>query len=223
VVGGFNNGHTETVYRTTINDDGTLNDWETLPDFPISFMHAKPLLIKDRIYIFGVYDGSGTTVYYATYDSNGNIGTWNYVGNMPNNIRFSAMVCTDNYVFSISGYNLNSNQYTNATYRAPILADGSIGTWTQITNGPITAEYAQLVIVGNKIYFIGGYEYYYNSAIDDYSYRVTDNVYSASFTSGITDYTQYYTDQPNTSPTFNLPDYSSKEAVNPGSYYYIKT
>jgi spore maturation protein SpmB len=134
---------------------------------------------------------------------------------MPNNIYGSAMVCTDNYVFSISGYNTN---ITSVSYRAPISADGSIGTWTQITAAPVATSFVQTAIAGNKIYFIGGY-----SGNSDYLYTV----YSATFTSGITDYTQYYTDQLNTSvitssilsSTFKLPDLPSTSY----SAYYIKT
>jgi N-acetylneuraminic acid mutarotase len=213
VAGGWNSNLTNTIYSTTINADGTLNNWTTLPNFPIGFIYGKPLLIKDRIYIIGVNNNANNSrVYYTTYDSDGNIGSWTYVGDMPYNISLSTVVCTDNYVFNIGG---SGGSYTNATYRAPILTDGSIGTWTQISNAPVTATYAQSAIAGNKIYFIGGY------SSNNSTYLNT--VYSAAFTSGITDYTPYYTDQPNTSSTFYLPNYYSKEAANPGSYYYIKT
>jgi hypothetical protein len=120
------------------------------------------------------------------------------------------MVCTDNYVFSMGGLNLNNFQYTNISYRAPILADGNIGTWIQITNGPVAASYAQSAIAGNRIYFIGGF-----NGSDS-----LNSVYSANFASGVTDYTPYYTDQPNTSTTFNLPNYYSNAL--PSENYYIK-
>jgi N-acetylneuraminic acid mutarotase len=210
-------GDTNTVYQAIINNDGTLTNWATLPNFPINFSSGTPLLIKDRIYIFGIRipssSNSTSKIYYATYDSNGNIDSWTYVSDMPNNIYGSAIVCTDNYVFSIGGKDAQASQFTNATYRAPILADGSIGTWTQISNGPVIASYAQVAIAGDKIYFIGGYYYSNNSA------NIFNTVYSASFTSGITDYTPYYTDQSNTSSTFNLPNLPST----PYSAYYIKT
>jgi hypothetical protein len=205
-------GYTNTVYRTTVNSDGTLSSWETLPNFPISFDYGRHLIIKDRVYIFEAYNfnNSVSSIYYATYDSDGNIGTWTYVSDMPNNIIGSAMVCTDNYVFSMGGLNLNNFQYTNISYRAPILADGNIGTWIQITNGPVAASYAQSAIAGNRIYFIGGF-----NGSDS-----LNSVYSANFASGVTDYTPYYTDQPNTSTTFNLPNYYSNAL--PSENYYIK-
>jgi hypothetical protein len=118
---------------------------------------------------------------------------------MPNNIHNSAIVCTDKYVFSIGGYDQINNQYTNAAYRASISDDGDIaGGWVQISNIPIAAGYAQSVIAGNKIYFISGY---------DSNGNALNTIYSATFNSGITDYTPYYTDQSNTSSTFNLPNY----------------
>jgi N-acetylneuraminic acid mutarotase len=212
VVGGSSSN---TVYQTTINSDGTLSNWTSLPNFPISFQFGRPLLIKNRIYIFGVYDSSTNTskIYYATYDDNGNIGSWTYVANMPLNIFGSIMLCTDNYVFSISGFLIGDGVYTFAAYSAPILANGSIGSWEQITSAPAAVIYTQGVIAGNRIYFIGGYN-------NNGNYLV--NVYSATFTSGITDYTPYYTPyytDVDASTTFKLPDLPST----PYSAYYIKT
>jgi hypothetical protein len=213
VVGGYgNSGDSNIVYQTTINNDGGLNNWVTLPNFPISFSYGKSLIIKDRVYIFGPKDDNGPGIYYTKYNSNGNISTWNYYMKMPNNIFNSAIICTNNYVFSIGGFNTYDRNYTDSSYCAPILSDGNIGPWTQINNGPIIAGDAQLVIVGNKIYFIGGYNYQ-NGHLN--------TVYSATFTSGITDYTPYYTDQQYIDPNnFYLPDYypDYKSVEN----YYIK-
>jgi hypothetical protein len=208
-LGGYNN----TVYGTTVNSDGTLNSWETLSNFPINLGYGRPLLIKDKIYIFGVYDTNDydTKIYCATYDSDGNIGSWSYLSNMPNNIYGSAMVCVDNYVFSIGGIDHDNDTFTNATYRTPISSDGSIGDWTKISDGPVTASDARSVIVGNKIYFIGGLD----------GNNTLNTVYIATFTSGITDYTPYYTDQRIIDPNnFYLPNYypDFKSIEN----YYIK-
>jgi N-acetylneuraminic acid mutarotase len=210
-----NNSDYKAVYKSTINNDGTLSSWNALPDFPIGFQFGKPLFIKDRIYIFGTYDANGNSkIYYSTYDSDGNIGSWTYVSDMPNNIYSSAIVCTDNYVFSIGGYDQANSTYTNAAYRASILSDGSIGSWTQISDGSVAASYAQSAIAGNRIYFIGGHYL----SVNNNNATILDTVYSASFTSGITDYTPYYTDQSNMPSTFNLPDLPSTSY----SAYYIK-
>jgi N-acetylneuraminic acid mutarotase len=206
-IGGNNNN---SVYRTTVNNDGTLGSWETLSNFPINVVNGKPMLIKNRIYIFWASPDSNDNVseiYYATYDSNGNIGSWYQYSSMPNSITDSAIVCTDNYVFSIAGYDNANIKYTNASYRAPISDNGNIGTWTQITDAPVTVIYAQSVIVGNRIYFIAGH-----------NGKASNIVYSAAFTSGITDYSIFY-NGPTPSSTFNLPDLPST----PYNAYYIKT
>jgi N-acetylneuraminic acid mutarotase len=220
VVGGQNsNGYLDTAYKAIINNDGTLGSWTTLPNLPIGYQNIAHLIIKDRIYFFASYLYSGNLYliyFYTKYDSNGDIGSWIRVSDIPNNIVGSAIVCTDNRVFIIGGYNQNNNQYTDASHFTGIDIDGTIGAWNQISNGPIAATGAQSVIAGNKIYFIGGYD----------GSNYLNSVYSANFTSGIIDYAPYYDIYPNISNTtyeFNLPDYSSKEAVNPGLYYYIKT
>jgi N-acetylneuraminic acid mutarotase len=211
VVGGSDKN---TVYRAIVNNDGTLSSWETLPNFPVNVINGKPLLIKNRIYIFSALYSNAPYYYYTTYDSDGNIGSWTDFSGIPNGIYESVIVCTDNYVFSIGGYDRANDRYTASAYRAPISADGSIGTWVQISDGPTAVTDAQVAIAGNKIYFIGGY---------NGNGGRSSVVYSATFNSGITDYAQYYTDQQNTSSTFNLPDYSSKEITSSGTCYYIKT
>jgi N-acetylneuraminic acid mutarotase len=210
VVGGTNGNNTNTVYQATINTDGTLSSWTTLSNFPINSSYGKSLVINNRIYIFGAFDGNNSNIYYATYDSNGNIGTWTYVSQMPGNVYGPIIASTDNYVFSISGYSRSTSSYTSSSYRVPISADGSIGTWTQISNAFAGAVYSQSAIAGNKIYYIGGYS----------GSNYLNAVYVASFTSGITDYTPYYTAQSNTSSTFNLPNYYVYTL--PGENYYIK-
>jgi hypothetical protein len=188
VAGGWDeeDNFTNTVYRTTINNDGTLSDWEILPEFPIWFDNGTPLLIKDRIYILGVYNEYYKTseIYYATYDSNGNIGPWINAGSMPERIYGSAMVCNNNYVFSFGGYSLDDDKLVNVVYNAPILLNGDLGEWKKIGYISSAISFTKPVIIGNKIYLIGGYD----------GENQLDTVYSADFISGITDYTPYFAD-----------------------------
>jgi len=214
VVGGYNgSSYTNTIYRAKIHNDGTLRTWETFTNFPITTSHGKPMLIKDRIYIFGAYDNSSNTskIYYTLYNNFGDIGSWNYVSNTPGNMYATSVVCTNNYVFILGGYDTNVGG-RNTIYVAPILSDGSIGSWTQTGNTPITAYYAQTPIAGNRIYFIGGVN----------NNRSFNNVYSVSFVSGITDYTPYYADSIATDPNyFYLPNcYLDNTSI---GNWYIKT
>jgi N-acetylneuraminic acid mutarotase len=169
VISGYNNDGvpTNTIYQTTINNDGRLSNWIILPNSSIECSYGKPLFIKDRIYILGLHG-----IYYTTCDSNGDIGTWTYVGNIPNSVYGSAIVCIGNYVFSIGGYGLENRQYTNAVYCAAILDNGDLDKWVKISNIPVTARHGQAVVTGNKIYFIGGYD----------GENFLDTVYSASLT-----------------------------------------
>jgi hypothetical protein len=203
-----------TVYKATIDSNGHIGSWTQLSNFPVATYSGRPILIKDRIYIIAakLTGTAGSKVYYATYDSNGNIGAWNYVSDLPKVALFPAIACTDNYVFVIS-CSSNTTGGT-ASYAAPIFSDGSLGNWVQITDGPDLFYFAQSVIVGNKIYFIGGYN------VVSGNVTVSNVVYSALFTSGITDYSIYINDQQNTnSTTFKVPNLP----VTQNSAYYIKT
>jgi hypothetical protein len=199
------------VYQATIDSAGTVGSWTQVNDFPINFFAGRPLLIKDRIYIFtaATTNISQSSIYYATYDSNGDIGAWTYVSDMPTQSFNPVVVCNNNYVYAISC----SNNYTGsvASYIAPILPDGSIGNWSQISDGPVAQYNAQVAIAGNKVYFIGG----------GGTSSAVNTVYSATFTSGVIDYTPYYADQHSVDPNnFYLPSYypDFKSVEN----YYIK-
>jgi hypothetical protein len=199
------------VYQATIDNTGAVSSWTQVNDFPINFFAGRPLLIKDRIYIFtaATTNISQSSIYYATYDSNGDIGAWTYVSDMPTQSFNPVVVCNNNYVYAISC----SNNYTGsvASYIAPILPDGSIGNWSQISDGPVAQYNAQVAIAGNKVYFIGG----------GGTSSAVNTVYSATFTSGVTDYTPYYADQHFVDPNnFYLPSYypDFKSVEN----YYIK-
>jgi hypothetical protein len=127
---------------------------------------------------------------------------------MPTRAFNPVIVCDNNYVYAISCSNAYSGQTTS--YIASISSDGSIGSWSKISDGPVAQYNAQAAIVGNKIYFIGGGGT--NSSVN--------TVYSAYFNSGITDYSVYINNQQNTNSTsFNIP----KLPVTPNSAYYIKT
>jgi N-acetylneuraminic acid mutarotase len=180
VIGGFNiiDGsdiyQSNSIYQATIKDDGTLSSWKILPNFPIKLSHGTPLLIKDKVYIIQAYNDStyGSKICYITYDSNGDIDKWVYISDMPDNIHNSAIVYTDNYVFSISGYDISNGRYINTIYRVPILDNGYLGEWIKINDAPNTIIDAQAVITSNKIYLIGGYD----------GKNFLNTVYSAVFT-----------------------------------------
>jgi hypothetical protein len=153
VVSGFgNNDVTRTVYQTTINSDGTLNDWIILTNHSIPYPNGTPLIIKNRVYVLGFYK-----ICCAGHDSNGNVGPWIYVTDMPDDITNSAIVITDSYVLSFGGYNNSNNENKNDVYCAAILENGNLGEWIKINNTPMAVSDAQVVKVGNKIYLIGGW------------------------------------------------------------------
>lgn len=204
-----------TVYKATIDNSGNISSWTTLPNFPIACHSGKPLLIKDRIYIFAAATAAvaQSSIYYATFDSNGDIGTWTYTADMPKRAASPVVICNDNYVYAIScstGYSSPSK----SSYIAPILTNGAIGSWSPISLGPVVNYYAQSAIIGNRLYFIGGF------TADTGPSSTINSVYSATFNSGVTNYSIYYSSNQNTNTTtFKLPSLPMTQ----NSAYYIKT
>jgi len=170
-------GVSNSVYRTIINSDGTLSDnWVALPNLPFSFTTNNSLIIKNKIYIFGVNefdDISKSKIYCAEINKNDDIELWTHISDIPCNIKYTAILYKNDYLFIIGGYRLNNGLTTNASYRANVLPNGKIENWTQIIDAPIDASNAQIVMVGDNIYFMGGY----NSEL-----RYLNTVYSAKIT-----------------------------------------
>ena len=125
----------------------------------------------DKTTYAGLYAIIGDTYTYDTQPGNGkpwqqqyqineqqstDIIGWTNVGNIPVNVGETSAVVTNGYVYVIGGYN-STNGWYNATYRAPINPDGSLGAWVHAgINLPTGLSSSQAIVVKNKVYLLGG-------------------------------------------------------------------
>ncbi len=116
----------------------------------------------NSLYVIGGHNGAGTTlssVEYATIAPNGLLSAWQFTVplNVPRALTTAAATATHVYViggaqsWTLIGLELASVEY------APILPDGSLGSWS--LTSPLTANRANAVALvhGNFLYVVGGY------------------------------------------------------------------
>lgn len=218
LLGGSTNASTgtSTVYTASINTDGTLGTWTTATSLPGSLGWSQAVVTKNRVYLLGGWTSLAvSTVYTAPINSDGNIGTWSTGTALPAALHWVQVFVTKNRVYILGGWN-NTN-VINTTYSAPILNDGTLGTWVAGTALLTTNAVSQCIVVNNKIHLLGGR----NEASS-----VVANIYTATIAEGLNDYSPYYDgtvvpfEPVNPTTTFKLPDMSATD-VN-GIYHYIK-
>jgi len=65
-------------------------------------------------------------------------------------------VAYNNFLYCIGGETSTTTQVTNV-YRAPINADGTLGTWSQDSSLSMPISRSKAIVTKNRIYLIGGY------------------------------------------------------------------
>lgn len=121
-----------------------------------SYAYRSVVVTKNRVYLIGGYNGSGTiaTVETAVINADGSLGTWGTATSLPGILHGATTIVTTNRVYLIGGY--NAGGVANIIYTAPISSDGTIGTWTTGPSMPSVLAYSRAILIKNKIYTIGG-------------------------------------------------------------------
>ena len=88
-----------------------------------------------------------------------------------------SVAVTKNRVYVMGGTTVSGTTYYTRTevYTAPINPDGSLGTWTASTAMPGPKCAAEVVVLQNKLYCIGGYSDWLNSVVSNNTYVANIN------------------------------------------------
>lgn len=158
-MGGYDNAAVaavNTIYRATINPDGSLSTWELLNlTLPGNRYNFQTVVTKNRLYILGGNDGTArrSETYYINIDSIGDItsSSWMAGPTLPTVHEGGQAFITKNRVYYIGGLGPNNlNMYQSA----PIDASGVIGTWGTMGTLPVDMSYIQVVITNTKVYYV---------------------------------------------------------------------
>ena len=143
-------------YTAPINTDGTLGSWATGTSLPGGLYGSHSLIIKNRVYLLGGYNGSSyvASVYVATIATDGTIGAWSTGNNLPASFSSGVVVVTKNRLYLCGGY---GGSYLSSVYTCSVTSDGTLGTWTISTSLPGVIANAQLIATKNRVYIFGGF------------------------------------------------------------------
>ena len=207
-----------TVNYAPINSDGTLDSWTSTSSLAIPRSYAGAAAYNGRIYVWGGYNtttaAATASVEYADIHSDGTLGAWQPAASMTTAVCRAATTAYKGYLYALggsttpsSGCTSSSTGGTNTVQYAPILADGTIGTWQTTTNiaygtsGQVIAAMAGAA--GGYMYVLGGsnnnagtaYANVQVAPINDDgtlgSWTATTSLAGANYSAGVTLYNGY--------------------------------
>lgn len=146
------------VYVATLDSNGALTSWVATSSLPSNAHSAKAIVVNNRVHLIGGDSGGGAvgTVYTASINPDGTLGAWSTGNALPAPRRGFQVVLTHKYVYVLGGEN-DGGVETNTVFQATVNTDGSLSTWTTSgTTLPANNAYAQIAVVRNKAYLIGG-------------------------------------------------------------------
>lgn len=160
VIGG-NDGFFQTsdVWYATINGNGTLTSWTTVASLPHNLQGHQVVVVGNRIYVMGGYDGFSKqdAVYYTTINSNGSLSGWTTTTPLPEARTQGAAVAFGSRIYYIGGQGQGPSAPPSSTvFSALVNPDGTTGSWSTATALPQARWTHRAALVGDTIYVIGG-------------------------------------------------------------------
>lgn len=155
MVGGNNYIPMDSVDSAAINSDGTIGTWSlNTGSIPIAVFGSCSFVTKNRVYIIGGFNNSSgysSAVQTATINSDGTLGVWVTGTSLPTSAAHCTAIVVKNNVYVLGG--LFGGTATSNVYTAPINNDGTIGSWSILSNVlPFDISASQIVTTRNKIY-----------------------------------------------------------------------
>lgn len=151
------------VYYTTINSDGSLNDFTTTTSLPVEGNYEPPIsfIYNGYLYLFTIYvsNSSTSTFYYAPVNSDGSLGTWvaqSVSTSIPNTAN-PGLAQNNGYYYIVGGGNYAGYSYSN-TYYGVINSDGSLGEPITGTSLPVDLRAPNLICYKNMLIALNSFE-----------------------------------------------------------------
>jgi len=163
VIGGLSgNVASDTIFRATIESDGTMGNWVEAGTLPEPRSHHASFVHDGWLYVLGGQSGNPMgeyawheDVWRAEIAADGSLGPWETLEPLPDANVAGAVVLAEGAFFVVGG--IDSVGYTNAVHRADLAADGTIAKWTEVSPLPIKrAHVHQLPVVDGRAYSVGG-------------------------------------------------------------------
>lgn len=136
--------------------------------------YASLFSVIGETYVKANYPSSGGKPWVRQYDFNQTQSTdiigWTTPSFLPVTIYSSTAIVTKNRVYLLGG--TVNNSASSAVYTAPILADGTLGTWMAVASLPRTMSESNAVVIANRVYLFSDFV---NGATTSTAYTATIN------------------------------------------------
>lgn len=160
LLGGSNGiDHLSSVEMSSVNNDGSLTSWQLMEPMQFKRMHPAATVYNNFLYVSGgeVNPGGGpvASVERTTVKPDFSLDTWSPVTDMPKPREHHTMFATHGYLYVLGGYT-GLEPVAQDILRAPILNDGSLGSWQSLSFLQIPRADFITIIDNSNIYSMGG-------------------------------------------------------------------
>jgi N-acetylneuraminic acid mutarotase len=162
ILGGFGSNVLNTVEQAIINVDGSLGPFATVPDVTLvtaRYGHTTAV-IGNYVYVLGGTGSNGSlqTVERANINGDGSLRPFALVSGATLMSARSGhtTAVAGNYIYVLGG--IGGNTSLNSVERAPLDAEGSLGSFTTVPDVTLTtARHGHTTaVIGNYVYVLGG-------------------------------------------------------------------
>jgi hypothetical protein len=163
--------NTPNIYVTSINSDGTLNEFVYYGDLVYPVTEATLIKSNNKVFLIGGTNGGEgygnlpvNTIQSATINPDGTLGPWSIeVNKLPHITGGASSVLIGNKIYVIGGYDGNLDayggydSYVNVIQSTTINPDGTLGPWSIETNKlPQGVSSGDVVVTNSHVYLISG-------------------------------------------------------------------
>lgn len=147
-----------TSYYTDIGYDGTIGPWVLDIPYPFSIYYGTALVTPSSVNIIGGADSNGISSalsYRRVINPNGTLGSWVASNSYPVATYMSKGFVTDTAAYilgSVSG--ISASGSSNAIGMAPVLMDGTLGSWSWTRPFPVALYHPLITQTRNRVWVI---------------------------------------------------------------------
>lgn len=148
-----------------------IDSWSTSTPLPQSLASRNAIVHGDYVFLFGGKDANGRsldTIYTSQIQPAGGLGLWSLNPEpMPEPLYIHSIAVFNNFVYLIGGWNNSEgvsslDRPNEKIWRGQLTNDGRVTNWTllgsyTIDNVPTKITLHQAIVIGQRLFVIGGY------------------------------------------------------------------
>lgn len=140
-----------------------IDGWFAGSPLPQAVVSRNAILHNNHVLVLGGRDrtnGSLQAIYSAPITSDGSLGTWSANSQLPLPLYLHSVAVYGQYIYVIGGWNANVPREmapNDAVWRGVLTNDGRITDWIKVGTYPTEVTLHKSVVVGRRLYSLGGY------------------------------------------------------------------